>query len=64
MKNLYAAFLCILGLLTALTQSLAKDFSGRPDSAFNYSMAHDDPRVNAANDSLTNITTRERKTEP
>ncbi len=57
MKNLYAAFLCILGMFSALTQSQAKNFSGGPDSASASSIAHGDPRANTSNDSLTNITT-------
>src|SRR5437763_12502138 len=54
MKNLYTAFLCILGMLSALTQGHAKDFSGRPDAAFTPSIARDDLRTNTSNDSLTN----------
>jgi len=40
MKNLYAAFLCIIGVVFALTQSQAKDLSGSSDTASISSIAH------------------------
>jgi hypothetical protein len=56
MKNLYAAFLCILGLITALTQSQAKDFSGRPDSAYITADSGDNFLPPPANDNFVNAT--------
>src|SRR4029077_13755514 len=54
MKNLYAAFFCILGMLTALTQSQAKDLSGSPDSAYLTSIARDYLPAHSPNVTLTN----------
>ncbi len=54
MKNLYAAFLCILGMLSALTQSQAKNLSGSPDTAYINSIARGYLPAHSSNDGLTN----------
>ncbi len=56
MKNLYAAFLCILGILSALTQSQAKNFSGSPDSVYINSIGRDHFPAPPVNDHFTGVT--------
>ncbi len=56
MKNLYAAFLCIFGVLFALTQTQAKDLSGSPDTAYISSIARGYLAADPSNDTLKNST--------
>src|SRR5580765_3217932 len=56
MKNLYAAFLCILGVLTVLTKGQAKDLSGGPDTAYITPIAAYYLPAHSSNDSLTQRT--------
>ncbi len=56
MKNLYTALLCILAMLSALTQGQAKNFSGNPDSVHLTSTVRDNLLAPPPNDNFASAT--------